>query len=48
MRIPKFIVNLAILVNAGLCVYNMLMGNPYEAFLNAVFGLALSVIQIVR
>lgn len=48
MRIPKFIVNLAILVNAGLCIYNLATGNPYDAFLNAIFGLALSVVQIVR
>lgn len=48
MRIPKFIVNVAILINAGLCVYNLAMGDTAGALTAAVFGLMLSVTQIVR
>ena len=48
MRIPKSIVNLAILVNAGLCIYNMLVGDYVGAFMQAIIGLTLSVAQIVR
>lgn len=48
MRIPKFIVNIAILINAGLCIYNLIMGDPASAFMHALFGLMLSVVSIVR
>ncbi len=48
MRIPKFVVSLAILINAFLCVYNLISGNVAGAFMNAFFGLMLSVTQIVR
>ncbi len=48
MRIPKFIVSLAILINAFLCVYNLISGDVAGAFMNAFFGLMLSVTQIVR
>jgi len=48
MRIPKFVINLAILINAGLCIYNLAMGDVIGAFTQALFGLMLSVVQIVR
>lgn len=48
MKIPKFVVSLAILINAFLCVYNLISGNVAGAFMNAFFGLMLSVTQIVR
>ena len=48
MRIPKFLVNVAILVNAGLCIYNLCIGNVAGAFFQAIMGLTLSVVQIVR
>ena len=48
MRIPKFVVNVAILINAGLCVYNLTIGDMTGALTAAVFGLMLSVTQIVR
>jgi hypothetical protein len=48
MRIPKSIINLAILINAGLCVYNLMVGDVVGAFMQACCGLALSVAQIVR
>jgi len=48
MRISKFIINLAILINAGLCIYNLITGDMMGAFTQALCGLMLSVIQIVR
>lgn len=48
MRIPRSIINFAILVNAGLCVYNMVVGDYVGAFIQAIIGLTLSVAQIVR
>lgn len=48
MRIPKFVINLAILINAGLCIYNLAMGDIMGAFTQALCGLMLSVVQIVR
>lgn len=48
MRIPKFLVSLAILVNAGLCIYNLCIGDMAGAFFHALVGLTLSVVQIVR
>ena len=48
MRIPRSIVNFAILVNAGLCIYNMVIGDYVGAFTQAIIGLTLSVVQIVR
>jgi hypothetical protein len=48
MRIPRSIINFAILVNAGLCIYNMAVGDFVAAFTQAIIGLTLSVVQIVR
>ena len=48
MRIPRSIINFAILVNAGLCIYNMVVGDFVGAFTQAIIGLTLSVVQIVR
>jgi hypothetical protein len=48
MRIPKFVISLAILINAGLCIYNLAIGDVMGAFTQAFCGLMLSVVQIVR
>jgi len=48
MRIPKFVISLAILINAGLCIYNLAIGDVMGAFAQAFCGLMLSVVQIVR
>ncbi len=48
MRIPKFVINLAILINAGLCVYNLTVGDLMGALTQALCGLLLSVVMIVR
>ena len=49
MRFPsRLVINLAILINAGLCVYNLFIGDAESAGRQAFFGLILSVVQIAR
>jgi hypothetical protein len=49
MRFPsRLIINLAILINAGLCAYNLFIGNAEAAARQAFVGLILSVVQIAR